>query len=446
LIAGPDGGYAARRDRAFPVSLDGGPIPAARIRCLATTVSVVLSIAVPFLCGPASAQSAPPVAPQSPASADTGAVPLRDIGDVLADILGRPVPTETTLEPRPGLSLTVLPSIGYNPAYGAFIGASIALAGWLGDPHATQLSSGSIGGSYSTTGQISLHFKSDFFLPENRWALKGDWRYLDTSQPTYGIGPASAAGRSEYPMEFVLYRLYQTVYRRVRAEGVYVGLGYHLDIYDEIRDLRAEAGESTPFSEFSDGAPTETRSSGISGNVLIDTRDNPINATRGVFWNASVRSYNRWLGSDENRQSLWSDFRSYSHLPGSRRNILAIWNYYWFTFGNSPYLELPAIGWDTYGRGGRGYIQGHIRGPNQIYLEFEYRRHLTRDGFLGAVAFVNSMMTSEAAGGAFAGPDLGYGAGVRIKFKKQTATNLAVDAAWGQDEKVRFFFGLQEVF
>jgi len=36
--------------------------------------------------------------------------------------------------------------------------------------------------------------------------------------------------------------------------------------------------------------------------------------------------------------------------------------------------------------------------------------------------------------------------GVRMKFNKKTNTNLSVDAARGQDEKTRWFFGLQEVF
>src|SRR5262249_24941284 len=154
---------------------------------------------------------------------------------------------------------------------------------------------------------------SDFYLPDNRWVLKGDWRYLDTSQPTFGLGPAGP-GRSAYPMDFVLCRLYQSVYKRIGQSSVYVGLGYHFDRYDKIHDHRAEAGESTPFTEYSGGAPSRTQSSGISANILIDTRDNPINAARGLFWNASLRGYTTAIGSDANRQTLWSDFRSFSPL------------------------------------------------------------------------------------------------------------------------------------
>jgi hypothetical protein len=394
-------------------------------------------------------------APRARAAEDAGAVdasaedsvvsiPQRDVSDLFRAVLHRSLPTEVETSPRPGLSITALPSIGYNPSYGAFLGASLAIAGWLGDPANTSLSSASVGGSYSTTGQISLHFKSDFFLPQNTWALKGDWRYLDTSQNTFGLGPDQTD--TAYPMDFVLYRLYQTVYRRVNSSSVYFGLGYHFDRYDKIVDTRAEAGELTPFSLYSLGTPSRTQSSGLSANILVDNRDNPINAARGLFWNASMRSYLKAIGSDQDRQSLWSDFRTYVRLPHDTKDVLAIWNTMWFTFGKAPYLDLPAIGWDTYGRSGRGFIQGHVRGSNQAYVEAEYRKRFTADGLWGGVGFVNLLFTSQPNGGPFGRGAPGYGVGLRVKFNKRTDTNASVDAARGQDNQTRFFFGLQEVF
>jgi hypothetical protein len=266
--------------------------------------------------------------------------------DLLRPLIGRSVETQMVEAPRPGLSLTVLPSVGYNPSYGAFIGASIAIGGWLGEPATTLQSGGSIGASYSTTEQISLQFKSDFYAPNNTWALKGDWRYLDTSQPTFGLGPTEPEQVS-YPMDFVLYRLHQTIYRRVFQSSSYVGFGYHFDRYDQIHDTRAELGEPTPFSVYSGGTPSRTQSSALSANILIDTRDNPMNGKRGLFWNASFRSFLKAFGSDDDRQVLLSDFRSYTPLPRATRNVLAIWTYQWFTLGKAPYLDLPAIGWDT---------------------------------------------------------------------------------------------------
>lgn len=402
------------------------------------------SLALALLPSLASAQGSAPASDEPSAPTDSSGVPQKDIGDILNALIHREVRTEATKEVRPGLSLTVLPSIGYNPSYGAFIGASVALGGWLGDPKTTNLSAGSFGASYSTTQQISVQFKSDFYLPNNRWALKGDWRYLDTSQPTFGLGPANSdRTESSYPMEFILYRLYQTVYKRIGNTSTYVGAGYHFDRYDQIKDVRAENGEVTPFSVYSGGTPTRTQSSALSANILIDTRDNAINAKRGLFWNASLRSYLKAIGSDNDRQALWSDFRSYTRFRNG--NVLAIWNYLWFTFGRAPYLDLPAIGWDTYGRSGRGYLQGHIRGADQVYAEAEYRMRFTRNGLWGGVAFASATGTA-APDGPFGRLDPAGGVGLRLKFNKRTDTNASVDAAMGQDDLVRLFFGLQEVF
>jgi hypothetical protein len=401
-------------------------------------VTALAALAVSFA-AQARAQTAPDTA------AATAGVPQRDIMDVLRGITGRRVEPEPTLEPRPGLSLTLLPSVGYNPAYGAFIGVSAAFAGWLGDPKTTTTSSGSAGISYSTTQQVSVQFKSDFFTPDNGYDLKGDWRYLDTSQDTYGLG-SLVPEQTAYPMGFVMYRFFETAYRHVPETPFYIGIGYHYSNYQSIVDERADQGERTPYTTYQFGYPKHTTASGISANVLYESRDNTINATRGLYWNASLRGFPTVLGSDDNWQSLWSDLRVYPHVPREGRNVLAFWNYLWFTFGHAPYLDLPAIGWDTYGRGGRGYIQGRIRGRNQMYNEAEYRMALSRNGLWGMVGFASLMATTSAAGSAFGQVDPGGGVGLRVKFNKRTASNLTVDLSWGQSQPGRFFFGMQEVF
>jgi outer membrane protein assembly factor BamA len=414
-------------------------------RLIAAQILALTALAI--LPSPASSHPHDPQDSTATAAVDSAeAVPQRDFGDLARVILRRPVRTDVVEELRPGLSLTVLPSVGYNAAYGAYAGASVSLGGWLGNPTTTSLSSGAAGATYSTEGQLSIQFRSDFYLPDDQWALKLDWRYLDTSQPTYGLGP-SHPDRPEYPMDFVLYRSYQTLYKRVSSSPVYFGIGYHFDRYDEIHDERAELGEITPYVAYSGGAPTRAQLSALSANVLVDTRDRAIDARRGMFWNASLRSYMEGLGSDENSQSLWSDFRSFKQIPWkSRPNVLAIWSYLWFTFGNAPYLDLPAIGWDTYGRSGRGYVQGELRGTNQVYVEAEYRMRFTDDGLWGGVVFANASGTTSVPGGTFERLDPGGGAGLRLKFNKRTSTNLAADVAVGRSRTSRIFLGLQETF
>ncbi len=98
--------------------------------------------------------------------------------------------------------------------------------------------------------------------------------------------------------------------------------------------------------------------------------------------------------------------------------VLAFWTWGQFvTSGNVPYLALPSIGWDTYGRSGRGYVQGRFRGTNMVYGESEFRMPISRNGLFGAVAFINATtasnpLTSQALFDSLAP---GYGLGFESK-------------------------------
>jgi hypothetical protein len=227
---------------------------------------------------------------------------------------------------------------------------------------------------------------------------------------------------------------------------VYVGLGVHYDDYFDIFDERAALGEETPYTEYSGGNPTDMLAVGISFNVLADSRDNIANPTSGYYLSASFRDFLEGMGSDRNWQEFWTELRVYPHLPGNSPHILGFWAYSWFSFGNVPYLGLPAIGWDTQGRSGRGYLQGRIRGESQIYVESEYRRQLRRDGLLGLVLFGSLTVTTTPEERTFGRPDKAAGVGLRVKFNKRSNTNLAIDWGHGEGDSSGWFLALTEVF
>jgi hypothetical protein len=428
---------------AIPIPVGGAPVGSASV-CLRWV------LLWGGLCLPrATAAAQQPVIETPPADSAPSAapsVPQRDVPDVVRALLGRkPKPPKTSTGGRQKLSKGLLPIIGSNPSYGSYFGASLVVGGWLGDPATTGLSSATLGGFYATKGYTSLSFRSNFYLGNNRMLWKGDWRYFNAGQATNGLGPATR-GLEQFPMNFVLYRFHQTVYRRTKSASLYVGLGYFFDRWDQILDVKAEEGVETPYADYTLGASqVRTTSSGLSFEVLHDSRDNAINATRGVYWNAALRTFSTVIGSDDNWQTLWNDVRLYPRAPVGG-GTLAIWSYFWMAFGRAPYLDLPASGWDVNGRASRGYLQGRIRGQNQIYTEFEYRLGLTDDGLLGAVGFLNLMATTIPGSGQFGKLDPGYGVGLRLKFDKRTATNLAVDYARDRFGDGHLFFGMQEAF
>ena len=362
--------------------------------------------------------------------------------DLLARVLHGKPKLSDSIEIPPKTVITLLPAISANPTSGLLLGVSGNVVTRLGTDTSTNLSTLSASVNYTTKKQFNVLLRSNVYTSGNGWKLEGDWRFLDSNQPTYGLGPALPS-ELESPMDYNLLRFYETIYRGISRDFL-VGLGYHLNHYFEIVDHNASQGV-TPYAQYSGGQPSSSTSSGLSFNVLSDTRDNPLNTRTGLLARASLRFSPEWLGSDDTWQSFESELRTY-HKVGGGRNILAFWGFTWLTMGQPPYLDLPAIGWDYNNRSGRGYPQGRIRARDLIYGEAEYRAVLSKDGLLGAVAFINVTSASDELSRTLQSPDPGGGIGIRLKLNKNSNTNIGIDLGFGAEGAKGVFFGTGEAF
>jgi hypothetical protein len=359
------------------------------------------------------------------------------------NILRRPEKPPGAAKPRTGLHWAILPTLSYNTVYGVAGGVMLSGAGQRGGPdgHYSVLS---LATNYSSTGQKQALLRGNLFSSNENYLLKPDLRYLDTDRKTWGLGSFSA-DQEKYPMSFTLMRASATLYRRT-VGPVFVGVGYHYDQFKNIVDERADKGEETPFTTYSGSALTRTVASGFSANLLADTRNNEVTPSSGYYLSTIFRDYRTEVGSDSDWRELWAELRLYTKLPHTDRNVLGLWLYGWGTSDKPPYLNLPSTGWDMLGRGARGYVHGRIRGQDQLYAEAEYRRVLTANGLLGAVAFVNGISTKETASGNFENPDAAGGLGLRIRLNKHSRANLCVDHGWGLNGSQSWQLSMNEVF
>ena len=219
-------------------------------------------------------------------------------------------------------------------------------------------------------------------------------------------------------------------------------------IFWNIREVDTPVGvKETSFQRY--GSRTTEAASGPVASLLLDTRDNSVNAHHGGYLRADLQLHPEWAGNNPDWNAFILDARKYISLPARSHNVLAFWSYDWLTFTNNgriPYLMLPNTGGDPSSNTGRGYIQGRYRGNNFIYAETEYRMQLTRNGLLGAVAFGNieTITRSAVQGVSIFAP--GYGAGLRVKLNKFSGTNLAVDYGFGIGGSHGLFVNLGEVF
>jgi hypothetical protein len=392
-----------------------------------------------------------------------------DLLDVIADMAKKKGPARSDSIVQGVKNVSLLPIVGYGPANGFVLGAALGVSKLMGNRENTQLSSALLSASFTSKKQIMLCMRSNIYLPGNKWYIPGDVRFLFFAQPTYGLGIYDldtpfgfnisganvSKSRKEQPMRFNYFRFYESAVRKIFGKW-YAGMGINIDLHRTIEDEALKL--DTPgvsitsnylYSQKYGFNPNQYSTNGLSFQLINDSRDNSINAYKGTYFNLRFRMNPSFLGSSQNSTLTYYELRNYIPLQKSKPgHVLALWTWGDFvTSGNVPYLALPSIGWDTYGRTGRGYVQGRLRGVNMMYGEAEYRLPISRNGLIGAVAFANvttasNPMTNQAVLDAFAP---GYGMGLRIKMNKKDRTNICIDYGIGKGS-TGLYFNIQETF
>ena len=138
--------------------------------------------------------------------------------------------------------------------------------------------------------------------------------------------------------------------------------------------------------------------SALNVNLILDTRDNMINAYKGYFLLLSWRGALKVVGNKTNANFFHAEWRSFHPLSiKNPRHLMSFWFLGDFTpRGEFPYLILPATAYDQRSRSARGYTQGRYRGNAYVYGEAEYRFPLSScGGIWGGVLFVNATTASN---------------------------------------------------
>lgn len=372
------------------------------------------------------------------------------------------------------INVVPLPVIASNPTLGFAFGFAPGFTWYMGDKENTSMSSVLASVVYTTNKQSLFSLRGNSFLASDRWNLMADLRYQVTSQPTYGLGTGRQSRHvlenDEYEpsethyipkhqmMEYDCIRAYLTVLRRYQDTRFFIGPGYHLDVIYNINDHLLNLDTVPPqitnhyrYNTLKNFSTKGNTVSGLSMNVMFDSRDNVANPYSGRYAFASFRVNPEFIGSAQHSSTLWLEYRDYFNLSSTRpRHLVALWTYGWFvTNGNLPYMNLPAVGWDMFSRSGRAYTSGRFRGEDLVYAEVEYRFPLQRTKeTLGGVLFANTVTASSRTEyiGIFGTFKLAYGLGLRVMINKKSRSNVNLDYGWGANGANGFFIALNEVF
>jgi hypothetical protein len=359
--------------------------------------------------------------------------------------------TGFTSEPRPPFDKEkpydwhLFPFVVANPLIGVGGGAATVGALRLGDPRSTDYSSFAGSAIVTTNGQVSVGLLTDLRLPANDWLLVGDWGWSHFPNPAWGVGGDTPDSNRTIVDRREL-RFSETGFRRL-AGHVYAGAGAFLNSFYEIVDRRAALGEQTAFSDYGIGTQGHSFSAGLSANLLLDTRDSPINPMAGTYLLARYRWSPAALGGETDWQSLYLDARAFLPLRG-QTDTIAFWAFAWTTSGQTPYLLLPAIGADPERRSGRGYIEARHVGRDLLYGEIEYRFRIWE--FLGGVVGANVHSASDRAqpegGPIFETWSPAVSAGLRAMLDRRSQSSLVFDVAVTARGNVGVYVNANEAF
>lgn len=389
--------------------------------------------------------------------------------------------TVTVIKKEKKVNTFVVPALASNPTAGFMYGIAGIASTRLGPMQTTQISDAMVAIIYTTKKQSINLIKTNIFLKNDSWNLKGDWRVFFSSQPTYGLGtgpqsakPVGSTGieyepglygnpiSGEQMLGFSYFRFHENALKRIGDTRFFAGPGYQLDYHFNIDDklldtLTAQPTITSHYAYCIENGfnPDAYTLSGITLSALYDSRDNTIFPVHGQYAYLSYRYNPEWMGSNKNSSTLWMEYRNYFNLSKSRpRHLIGVWTFASIvTSGDVPYLDLPALGWDQFGKSGRGYTQGRFIGKQLLYGELEYRVPLPTiikkyPDLLGAVAFVNATTANNTAANIdlFTYVDPGYGIGLRIMTSPKTKANITLDYAWGKYGSKGIYFNFNETF
>ncbi|GAB3921076.1 BamA/TamA family outer membrane protein [Mucilaginibacter myungsuensis] len=405
-------------------------------------IKVVILLALSITCQFAVAQNASSIIPDSVKRRDTiNQTDLIDIAKTIIHIKGkRP---EEDRDKR--FTFSFLPVSTVPGGTGRALVTSTTAGIYLGPKKTTNLSSATFAPYWNFGSRFGLPLRNSVWLPNNTWTIQGDIRFLRYPQFTWGLG--TAKGQDDgILVNYNYIRFHQAALKQIRPY-FFAGVGYALDFRSNI-GADDEAIDLEQFTGYRHGTSGSSLASGVTFNLLYDTRSSAVNPMPGSYANVVYRLNPTVLGSNNFWQSVYIDLRKYIPLDPSRprrQNTLAFWSYLWTAFTDkAPYLDLPSIGWDPYNRSGRGIDQNRYRGQSLFYFETEYRRDITNNGLLGFVLFTN-INTVSGSGNMFTSWHPAAGSGMRVKFNKASRTNLGVDYGFSKGYSA-FQLNLGETF
>ncbi|RDC64543.1 BamA/TamA family outer membrane protein [Adhaeribacter pallidiroseus] len=332
------------------------------------------------------------------------------------------------------LSLTPFPALFSTPETGIGYGALVVPVYNFGSDSLTRSSNGQLLAYYTQKKQSSVQLTYNIYTNHERFNITGAANYYDWPILYYGTGNANSLSDSSL-VTYKLVLLQNRVLRKIK-NFVFAGGQYQLTRITDVSYKNALSKIKERDASELDGTIT----SGLGPALLLDSRDNPLNTTKG--WYAEIGTFfnQKALGSEFNFTRYTIDVRRF--IPLSVKQVIAFQGLGKFSTGQVPFREMALLGG---GRTMRGFYEGRFRDRQLLAVQGEYRHQLfSRVGFVvfGSLGQVgNNGQDLDITT-----PKRAAGGGIRLMLNRKQRLNIRIDYAIGSDKAKGLYFDIGEAF
>ncbi|MBB3701352.1 BamA/TamA family outer membrane protein [Flammeovirga yaeyamensis] len=355
-----------------------------------------------------------------------------------------------TYAQKKNLRFSALGGPAYSPDYGLLVGGSMLFT-FKTNPLDVDLRKSVVPINFSVM-EAGYDFKihPQLFLKGGDIRVFSDLEYLNTYNHYYGVGYEDnrtierGEKTTEYFQNTVILR--NDVLFRINDSPFFIGPS--LDYTDRILTDVAPGIKDDFIYIYQCGTEEgiNFRNVGFGIRATYDTRDVPVNAYEGKYFDINARMYNKELGSTQNWGVISVEYRQYKKLPRlGERKVLAWTAKVRSTVGDTPFTDMSQIGspHDL-----RGYYKGQFRDKTSAYIMAEFRsmwnsksKFLSKMGYTvwGGVGMIGSDIVTPQ------GVLPNFGAGFR--YEVQPRMNFRIDV--GHDplqNQTLIYFNMTEAF
>ncbi|RKY91825.1 MAG: hypothetical protein DRQ01_07095 [Ignavibacteriae bacterium] len=332
-----------------------------------------------------------------------------------------------------GINWFAYPFIFYTPETDLAFGAGGVISFKFSDEPQLKSSNVTASGYYTLNNQYEFTLKPEIYLNEDKFKAWFKFNYGKVFDQFYGVGNSTPEIENDkHFQENFIFNL--KLLTEAFQDELKIGAIYEYR-YMDVTDTRGNPFLESGLLPGSKGGIT----SGLGLVATWDSRDNIYYPHSGGYYEFSVTSFLKKLGSDFNYNKYIFDVRRFFELSSS--HILAVQVYLMIETASPPFYDLALLGGD---RLMRGYIMGRYRDRTYYVLQAEYRTplwwkfRLVFFGGVGDVAPGVSKFTISTI-------KPSYGVGIRFRLDELEKLDLRLDVGFGRGTD-GIYFSVNQAF